>query len=400
MKKNLRTVLLTASLALAAAGIPARSFEPTEPVPPPPPEDVAQTVAHADAEVARRVEQAQAEVTRQIERVHQELGSQHVQLNEARAGIGAARDMVLELAQAVTAPPHPPAVSRSTETNIRLGGSRQRGAGDTVVIRSSEPEAKSQVALEEDLAVMARVLDKAATAQLGDERRNRAMGIDVFLGPGGNRPRAFYLEDYGAVFLLNVPMALLPPPEKAEPAKEKSETDAAWERARRELYGTQPFLEDDRFMRFEFQGETSADYDAKKVDGLKEALLGALKNARNIRGLRPEDAITVCVFGGPGGDAQRKRVVRVDKGDGDKKAEVETEEVLVVGREEPAAARGSLLTIRVKKADADAFAAGQLDLAALEKKAKIALYAGGSSAAKGPFNLDVTRPFNLDVTPY
>jgi hypothetical protein len=68
----------------------------------------------------------------------------------------------------------------------------------------------------------------------------------------------------------------------------------------------------------------------------------------------------------------------------------ETDEVIVVKGAERAPARGSLLTIRVKKADVDAFAAGQLDLAALEKKAKIALYAGGTSVAKGPFSLDVT----------
>jgi hypothetical protein len=383
MKKNLRTVLLTASLALAAAGIPARSFEPTEPVPPPPPEDVAQAVAHAEAEVARPVAHA-----------HQQSANQRANVEAARARVGDAHAKVLELAQAVAAPPHAPTPPQSAWANIRLGGSRQRGAGDTVVIRSSEPEAKSQAELEEDLAVMARVLGKAAAEQSGEERRSRAMSIDLLLSPATSRPRAFYLEDYGAVFLLNVPLQLLPPPEKTEPAKEKPESDAAWEQARRELYGAKPFLDDvlGKALQFEVNGETLPEYDAKKVDDLKEVLLGALKNARNIRGLKPEDAITLCVFGGPGGDAQRKRVVRVEKGDDGEKVETvtETDEVIVVKGAERAPARGSLLTIRVKKADVDAFAAGQLDLAALEKKAKIALYAGGTSVAKGPFSLDVT----------
>jgi len=244
---------------------------------------------------------------------------------------------------------------------------------------------------------MARVLDKAAAEQLGEERRSRAMGIDVFLSPVSNRPRAFYLEDYGAVFLLNVPLPLLPPPEKTEPAKEKSETDATWEQARRELYGKQPFLGDvlDKALRFEVHGETLPEYDAKKVDALKEVLLGALRNARNIRGLKPEDAITVCAFGGPGGDAQREHVVRVERNEGGEKVEMvtETDDVVVVKGEEHTPARGSLLTIRVAKADADAFAAGQLDLPALEKKAKIALYASGTGVAKGPLGLNVVTPY-------
>jgi hypothetical protein len=376
MKKNLRNLLVTTALALTATAIPVSSSEPVEPAPPPPTEQVAQSVAHAQAEVARHMED-----------VHRQLADQQAKVAEAHA-------RALELAQAARArtSPEAPVLPRTTGTNIRLGGARARAAGDAVVIQFSEPHAKSQADLEEDLAVMARVLDKTVAEQLGEERRVRAMGIDVFLTPASSSPRAFYLEDYGAVFLLNVPLPLLPPLEKTEPAKEKSETDAAWEEARRELYGGKPFVDDvlGKALRFEVHGETLPEYDAKKVDDLKEALLGALKNARNIRGLSLEDAITICVFGWVG-DPQRKRVgvVRVDRG-GKVETGTETDKVVVLNEDERAAARGSLLTIRIKKADADAFAAGQLDLPALEKKAKIALYAGGTGGASGRFGLNMT----------
>jgi len=392
MKQNL--LLLTASLALTAAAIPVRSFEAIEPTPPPPPEPIVEAVADAPAEVAREIEHARAEVARQVEHAHQQLANRRAEIEEARSRVGEAHAKVLELAQATqatAAASRAPGISRSTGTSINLGGHR-RGAGDAMVIRSSEPEAKAQAELEEDLAVMARVLDKAVAEQLGEERRGRAMGINVFLSSAGSTPRAFYLEDYGAVFLLNVPLPLLPPPEKAEPAKEKSEADAAWEEARRELYGKEPFLDDvlGKALRFEVHGDTVPEYDAKKVDDLKEALLGALKNARNMRGLRPDDAITICVSGGPGG-AHRKHVVRVDKGDGGETLETVTEELNVLKGEERAAAGGSVLTLRVKKSDADAFAAGELDLPALEKRAKIALYAGGTGAAKGPWGLNLVQ---------
>ena len=389
MKQNL--LLITASLALTAAAIPARSFEIIEPTPPPPERAISEAVADAQAEVAREIEQAQAEVARQVEHAHQQLANRRAEIEEARSRVGEAQAKVLELAQAKVAASRAPAISRNTGTSIRLGG-RTRGAGDAMVIRSSEPDAKAQAELEEDLAVMARVLDKAVAEQLGEERRGRAMGINVFLSSAGSTPRAFYLEDYGAVFLLNVPLPLLPPPEKAEPAKEKPEADAAWEEARRELYGKEPFLDDvlGKALRFEVHGDTVPEYDAKKVDDLKEALLGALKNARNMRGLRPDDAITICVSGGPGG-AHRKHVVRVDKGDGGETLETVTEELNVLKGEERAAAGGSVLTLRVKKSDADAFAAGELDLPALEKRAKIALYAGGTGAAKGPWGLNLVQ---------
>jgi hypothetical protein len=378
MKTKLQHTLLTVSLALIPATA-VRSFASAETAPPPPPplEHVAGAIAHA-----------QAEVDHQLNAVHR-------QLSQSLAGVGDLHGRVLEMAQAALAVPAAPGAPPlpHASAGIRLGGGKPRGQGDTLVIQSSDPDGKSQARLEEDLAVMARVLDKAATDKLGGARPHRAMGIDVFLNARGGGPRAFYLEDYGAVFLLNVPISLLPPPEKPEAAQGKPETDASWEQARRELYGEAPFLDDvlGKALRFEVHGETVPAYDAKKVEALKEALLGALKNARNIRGLRPDDFLTVCVSGGAGGDGPRHRVVKVERGDSGDSLETVTHEDVVLGEAGPSPARGSLLTIRVKKADADALATGDLDLTAFQKKARIALYPGGAGGPKAPFGLDVLR---------
>jgi len=116
------------------------------------------------------------------------------------------------------------------------------------------------------------------------------MGIDVFFAPSSNPMRSLYLEGYGALFLLNVGIPLLPPPAKAEPQKEKSPVDSNWDQARQELYGQRT------------EGKTVTgpvkEYSEEKVNRLKDALLEALKNATNIRNLKPNDSVTVCVFGG------------------------------------------------------------------------------------------------------
>ncbi len=374
MNTHFRIPFLATALALAATALPVSSAEPVEPIPPEPPEPIAQSVGDARKDVDR----AMAEV-------RQQLADQKTQMVLARA-------RAAELAQATRARGFAGAPEPPRSGGWSTSGGRARGAGDTAIIQFSQPDPKAQADLEEDLAVMARVLEKAAADQLGEDRRSHAMGIglDMFIGSAAHSPRALYLEDYGAVFLVDVPMALLPPPEKAESPKEKSETDAAWDEARRELYGTGAFVEDvlGKALRFEVHTGTPIAYDAKKVDGLKEGLLGALKHARNIRGLKPQDAITVCVFGTPAADGQQKHLVRLEKGDNRAEAGIvtQTEDVLIAKGGDRTSARGSVLTLRVTKADADAFAAGELDLTGLQNKAKIALYAGGTGAGKGAWS--------------
>jgi len=150
----------------------------------------------------------------------------------------------IELAQAA-APAAPRALAGAAATpapalqqRLQAIVSKGRGRpGKALVIRTSDAGAKAQANLEEDLAVMSRILDKTVAKKLDDDRGNRFMGINVLFAPGSGSIRNLYLEGYGALFLLNVNFPLLPPPEKAEPTKEKSETDSTWEEAKQELYG-------------------------------------------------------------------------------------------------------------------------------------------------------------------
>jgi hypothetical protein len=251
-------------------------------------------------------------------------------------------------------------VQERLATIVRHG---PEGPGQTVVVRSTDSDPKTQANLEEDLAVMSRILDKALS-QNGDEDRTRhAMGINVLFGPGPSAVRNLYLEGYGALFMMNVGFPLLPPPPKTETPKEEPQKNSAWDDARRELYGQ-------RFDR-RVSGPPVEDYKAEKVSELKDALIEALKNGANIRDLKADDAITVCVFGGPNAPSFRYRTMIKRGPKAPSSATDVQEDVVRVDRGEPKTARGTLMTIKAKKANVDAFAAGKMTLEEFRGKASV-----------------------------
>jgi hypothetical protein len=239
--------------------------------------------------------------------------------------------------------------------------SRSPGANENpLLIRSSDMNAKDEANLTEDLAVMEHLMDKALDDLPGGQAHARsAMGIDVFVTPNSSSLRSLYLEGYGALFLLNVGFPVLAPT-SAEP-EAKPSGDSAWEEARQELYGqpteSQPLTG---------PGE---EFSEEKVNRLKETLLRALKNATNIRGL--EGDITVCVLGGANLVPTSTRIWKLDGVNNGVPAEVLTGEPV----------QGTVLTIKVTKADVDAFAKGELKFAEFQERAQITAYAAPGSGS-------------------
>jgi len=176
------------------------------------------------------------------------------------------------------------------------------GPSQTLVVRHSGTDPKTQANLEEDLAVMARILEKAAAQNPDEGRLHHAMGIDVVFGPGPNSPRSIYLEGYGALFMLKVGFPLLPPPSKPDARKEEPQGSSTWEDVRRELYGQRSGKR--------IVAPPTQPYSEEQVKTLKDGLLDALKNASNIRELKADDAITLCVFGGATGNRFKALVKR------------------------------------------------------------------------------------------
>lgn len=248
-----------------------------------------------------------------------------------------------------------------------------RSSVPPVVLRftSAEPEVVQEIG--EDLDVMTHLIDQALDEYSSGKASSR-MGIELFFTSGGRSVRALYVEDFGAVFMVkvNFPLHGAPPPKEKESARP---ADSEWEIARRQVLG----LEDPDDRR-----DSSREYvfDPEKVEALKKALVGALKNGSNIRHLKKDDAITVSVFGSPSTTAKtasalpaaEPRRTRVATGLPGGARDLE---ILVNDTFRRSSYRdGTVLTLRVKKSDVDAFAKGDLSAEAFTRKVSFNSYIG------------------------
>ena len=362
MKKLMIITVLTTALTLPSTGARPRLIPPNREIQSAVEDDLAKPEASADESLEKAKEQldkAQREIEKQVAETEAQVAQVEAQTTLAAAAAAAATDPAVagDL----------PGLEDRLHSVIKRSSSH---GGKALVIRSSEPDPKEQANLEEDLAVMSHILDKALEEKSDTTHRtHRAMGINVYFS-SSNHMRSFYLDGYGAVFMLHVGFPLLAPP-KTEARKERAETSSTWEEARQELYG-QPGSA-------KTLAGPAEEYDEEKVSQLKDTLLEALKNAANIRDLKPDDSVTICVFGGAG--AGRTQVRSTTKRGATTGPDVQN--VWVVGDHNTGPTRGTILTIRVKKSEAEAFAKGKLTLEEFRKKAKIAAYVGNADRGGG-----------------
>jgi hypothetical protein len=247
-------------------------------------------------------------------------------------------------------------------------------AGRALIVPREAADPKEFADIEEDLNVMARILEKAATGRTSKERQ--AMGIWVHGGFSGSAsPKNLFIEGHGALFFLNVNYPLLPPATRVADTETKDKTSTEWEEARRELYrpqggGFEPFeFHLKNVPGFPGQAET---YDAGKVEDLKRDLVAALKNASHIRNLKPDETITVVVSGrSPAGEVRAaKKVVTGGGGGGGGSSRAPVWTAKVANAETP----GTRLILRARKADVDAFQKDKLDSEEFRKKVSVIVY--------------------------
>src|SRR5205823_5310428 len=145
-----------------------------------------------------------------------------------------------------------------------------------------------------DLTVMMRILEKSANAKA--DGPPTAAGIALFSFTQPSSPRAFYLDGYGAMFVLNVRFPLLAPENRNSVEHTNDTSNSEWERAKDEVYGRRgPALDEIRAKAA--QGE---EFNGERVEKLKDQIMDDLVNAKNIRNLKPDDYVTVVVLGGGG----------------------------------------------------------------------------------------------------
>jgi len=235
-----------------------------------------------------------------------------------------------------------------------LGTTSSTSAGSSLIVPRKETDPKALAETEEDLAVMSHLLDKAAVSK--DDKGTRAMGIPVHDLRSGAIPRSLYLEGYGALFFLNVNYPLVAPPAKKDDSQTKEETNTEWENARRELFQPSSFSPGMKFYSFDTDGAfafssngTLEEYNADKVEDLKNNLITALKNAAHIRRLGNDETVTIIVSGRSAAADLKSTARKTSSSGSGRGANVWTT------RSSNADAKGTRLIVRAKKSDVEAF---------------------------------------------
>jgi hypothetical protein len=237
-------------------------------------------------------------------------------------------------------------------------------------------------AMEEDLTIMTRLFEKSLEQSLGENSPAYKMGIPMLVTSSGRSVRAMYLDGFGAVFMIKVNFPVLAPPAAEEKKPERKPEDSEWERTRNEMLGLQEPRDASTLAGAEVP------YDGSLVDTLKRELLETLKNASNFRGLKPDEFICVTVFGSPNMTVGRQTSSSIP---GKTPVPARSSGVRAEAKAQPnalaragyalayssqPAGQGTVLTLRVKKSDVDAFARGKLDFKAFQKAASFNAYVG------------------------
>jgi len=270
-----------------------------------------------------------------------------------------------------------------------LATSSQYGAGRVLVIPAAQSTAEELLTITEDMSVMSYIFDeKLGHAHLLSPRGYGGYGdLKLFGGYGGggyfglerSATQSIYLDGYGALFLMKVDFLLSPPAEIPEEEKPEEGVDPVWQEAKQKIF------EPDKGERRRSASRTRPEekYDAEKVEELKRKLIRALKHAANIRNLKPDEQVILSVTGrGESGKVTTEVKVIPESGQilvvsqsgdreearlysGSKKAEADLL-ASQMGLSSP-----TVMTIRAKKADVDAFSKGELDFDKFRQKVQI-----------------------------
>lgn len=235
-------------------------------------------------------------------------------------------------------------------TQYAGGGS----AGKILVIPTGQIKTKEFVEVMEDLNIMSRIFDRkiglpvsSAVPILGD-----VPFIGKLYSRGSRATESIYLQGFGAMFFMSVNFPLSPPP-KVQAAKTDEGADPVWEQTKQQIRESKKEPDLDYVHQ---RDAATKQYDSEKAEELKTNLIKALKHASNIRNLKKDESVTVVVAGtlpalvvsGHGDEPHRYYYIQYGK--------------------EKGISRPSLLTIRAKKSDIDAFAKDELDFDAFRKK--------------------------------
>lgn len=243
----------------------------------------------------------------------------------------------------------------------RLPGPSLRTGRKVFVIPATEIKTEDYLTIERDMHVMSLIFDRAL-------RKPQMIGgvftvLEDFFDRDSHLTEAIYLDGYGALFFMEVNFALLGPtePQKEKKPKEDEEhVDQIWKRAEQELYSPQA-------LNINRRASSVREYDPEKVENLKNTLITVLKHAANIQALKSDELVILTIFGRA---SQSGRTI----GRSNRSTRGITRGIL--GTTRTAGAKTSsfsttVVTIRTKKSDINAFSKGELDFDRFHERTQI-----------------------------
>ena len=330
---------------------------------------LAQNAAEEETLVA--IEKAVALAEKEAEIVQRQAEAVQIQAEAVQQQEGAA------LQQATNA-----LSSRLRETLLQLEEKmttwQDSGAGTVLVIPTAEMKPQDLVTVAQDLNIMSRVLDKKLYPERDSLSRSfwpLASGRHKSFLSGDDRiTKGIYIQGYGALFLLKVDFPLLAGPQTPEVKKTEEDIDSVWQETIREIYAPEE-------VRRRQTDRPEEKYNPERVESLKIILTRALRHAANIRALKPDEIVILTVISEISQPTTSlvTRVYSIGEGRGSRN---------YIATEPRTAGSGSfshtVLTIRAKKSDIDAFAKGDLDFDQFRQRTQLLSgpYVGGGEVGR------------------
>lgn len=160
-----------------------------------------------------------------------------------------------------------------------------------LVVPAAEVKAEELAEIIEDLQVMSHILDE----RFNETHRVQGGFTDFgdFFGRDNRQTEATYLQGYGVLFSMEVNFTFSPPPKPQVQVTEKDAepVDSTWQKAKQQVLSPG----DSMGAR---GADSTEEYDSRMVEELKQDLITTLKHAANIRGVQPDEWIILTVIGG------------------------------------------------------------------------------------------------------
>ncbi len=164
--------------------------------------------------------------------------------------------------------------------------------GRVLMVPTAEVKPEELEATGADMQVMLYILEK----ELQKPRMIQGVFLDYgsFFDRDGRTLQGIYVQDYGVFFFMEVDFPLVFPPEAQEPPPEttKEQVDPIWQRAQQEIFSAQ-----DPTAGSQLPGRQEG---SRALEELKQDLIRLLRHASNIRNLKADEWVILSVIGAGG----------------------------------------------------------------------------------------------------